>query len=180
MTVKSERDLPKTVGEELVSDWMTRQVVTIKPRDTLLRARQLVARREINQLPVVKDGKLVGILTDRDIRDAYPPSVAMYTGTSIDRYARSHFVEEAMTYNLITVAPNATVREAAILLRRNRIGALPVLTGEKLMGIFTRSDLIRSLIESDGTSSEESPEICTPARTPRPEKRSARRKAVKR
>jgi acetoin utilization protein AcuB len=159
---------------------MTRQPVTIKPRDTLLRARQLVARREINQLPVVKDKKLVGILTDRDIRDAYPPSVAMYTGTSIDRYARSHFVEEAMTYNLITIAPNARVREAAILLRRNRIGALPVVIGEKLAGIFTRSDLIRALIESEKAFSPDSSDIDTPARTETRERRSVRRKAVKR
>lgn len=156
MTVKSQKELLKTTGQGLVSDWMTRQVVSVKPRDTLLRARQLVARHEINQLPVVKDGKLVGILTDRDIRDAYPPSVAMYTGTSLDRYARSHFVEEAMSYNLITVAPNATMREAAILLQRNRIGGLPVMAREKLMGVFTRSDLIRALIESGGALGPES------------------------
>jgi acetoin utilization protein AcuB len=104
----------------------------------------------------------------------------MYTGTSIDRYARSHFVEEAMTYNPITVAPNATVREAAILLRRNRIGGLPVVMGERLIGIFTRSDLMRALIESGGASSPETSEICTPARTEKRGKQGIRREAVKR
>ena len=151
----NESDSPKQPATPLVLDWMTRAVVSVKPRDTLLRARNLVVQNEINQLPVVKDGKVVGILTDRDIRDAYPSSLTLYRGASVDAYARSHFVEEAMTYNVISISPNSSIQDAAILLWRNRIGGLPVVDEGKLVGVFTRSDVIKALIHTGGESAGE-------------------------
>ena len=67
-----------------VSRWMTKSVLTIKPHDTLRHARERLAKYRINQLPVVVNDKLVGIVTDRDIRDAYPSSLRLLHGKDID------------------------------------------------------------------------------------------------
>src|SRR5262249_9235982 len=129
-----------------VAQWMTKSVMTIKPKDTLRHARERLAKYRINQLPVVVDEKLVGIVTDRDIRDAYPSSLRLFYGKDIDEFGDSHAVEEIMTYNVISITPQTPLREAAQLLRRQRFGALPVVEHGKLVGIITRSDVLDALL----------------------------------
>src|SRR5215510_5225647 len=109
-----------------VSQWMTKTVVTVKPHDTVRHARELLSKHRINQLPVVVNNKLVGIVTDRDIRDAYPSSLRLLHGKDIDEFAATHTIEEVMTYNVIVVNPHTSLRDAAQHLRRRRLGALPV------------------------------------------------------
>ena len=67
-----------------VSQWMTKSVLTVKPHDTLKRARELMTKHRVNQLPVVVDDKVVGIVTDRDVRGAYPSSMRVLRGKDID------------------------------------------------------------------------------------------------
>lgn len=135
-----------------VSKWMTKSVVTIKPKDTLRHARERLAKYRINQLPVVINDKLVGIVTDRDVRDAYPSSLRLFHGKDIDEFGDSHIVEEIMTYNVVAISPQTSLREAAQRLRRQRFGALPVVENGKLLGIITRSDLLDAML------AEEAPE----------------------
>jgi acetoin utilization protein AcuB len=125
---------------------MSRPVMTVTPRDTLRTARELMAENRINQLPVVRSGRVVGIVTDRDLRDAYPSSVQVYPGKKVDAFADAHTVEEVMTFSVVSVAAEAAVEEAASLLRRHRIGALPVVDKGKLVGILTRSDILDYLL----------------------------------
>ena len=129
-----------------VTQWMTKSVVTIKPHDTLRHARERLAKYRINQLPVVVNDKLVGIVTDRDVRDAYPSSLRLFYGKDIDEFGDSHTVEEVMTYNVVAISPQTSLREAAQRLRRQRFGALPVVENGKLVGIITRSDLLDALL----------------------------------
>ncbi|MBI3796309.1 MAG: CBS domain-containing protein [Deltaproteobacteria bacterium] len=129
-----------------VSQWMTKSVMTIKPQDTMGHARERLAKYRINQLPVVVNEKLVGIVTDRDVRDAYPSSLRLFHGKDIDEFGDSHTVEEIMTYNVVAIAPETSLREAAQRLRRQRFGALPVVENGKLVGIITRSDLLDALL----------------------------------
>jgi acetoin utilization protein AcuB len=129
-----------------VSQWMTKSVMTIKPKDSLRHARERLAKYRINQLPVVVNDKLVGIVTDRDVRDAYPSSLRLFYGKDIDEFGDSHTVEEVMTYNVVAISPRTSVREAAQRLRRQRFGALPVVENGKLVGIITRSDLLDALL----------------------------------
>lgn len=129
-----------------VSQWMTKTVVTIKPHDTVRQARELLSKHRINQLPVVVNEKLVGIVTDRDIRDAYPSSLRLLRGKDIDDFADAHTIEEVMTYNVIVVNSHTSLREATQRLRRQRLGALPVVDHEKLVGIITRSDLLDAVL----------------------------------
>ena len=129
-----------------VSHWMTKTVVTGRPHDTVRQARELMTKHRVNQLPVVAGEKLLGIVTDRDIRDAYPSSLRLLRGKDIDDFADAHTVEEVMTYHVIAVPPHTPLREAAQRLRRQRFGALPVVDNEKLVGIITRSDLLDALL----------------------------------
>lgn len=121
---------------------MTRPVLTVQIFDSIGKARRLMAKHRVNQLPVLDDGRLVGIVTDRDIRDAYPTSMVINRVREIDRFAETYTVEEIMTYNVITVAPETPLVHAVRLLRRHRIGSLPVLRRGELVGIITRSDIL--------------------------------------
>jgi acetoin utilization protein AcuB len=132
-----------------VSQWMTKSVLTIKPHDTLKQARELMTKHRVNQLPVVIDDKVVGIVTDRDLRDAYPSSLRLLRGKDINDFADSHTVEEVMTFNVVTISPQASLREAAQRLRKQRFGALPIVEQEKLVGIITRSDLLDAALAGE-------------------------------
>jgi acetoin utilization protein AcuB len=125
-----------------VSDWMTTQVLAVEAFDSIGTARRIMAKHRINQLPVLEADKLIGIVTDRDIRDAYPTSMMIHRGKEIDRFADSYTVEAVMTLNVMSVHPETPLAHAVTLLRRHRIGSLPVVQGGKLVGIITRSDVL--------------------------------------
>jgi CBS domain-containing protein len=108
-----------------------------------------MSKHRVNQLPVVVDDKVVGIVTDRDVRDAYPSSMRLLRGKDIDDFADSYTVEEVMTYNVVTINPETSLREAAQHVRKQRFGALPVVDRGKLVGIITRSDLLDAALAGD-------------------------------
>jgi acetoin utilization protein AcuB len=131
----------------LVRDWMRSPAVTVRPMDSIAHARAVCEERRINQLPVVKNRTLVGIVTDRDLRDAFP-SVAdeARDPKGVQAQAASTTVESVMSANVLVVEENDTVARAAELMQTERIGALPVMKGGDLVGIVTRSDLLRALV----------------------------------
>jgi acetoin utilization protein AcuB len=133
-----------------IEPWMKRPVLTVKPRDSVLHARELIEKHRINQLPVVVDGSLVGIVTDRDLRDAFPsvfepPRRRPARTTGADPTAIP--VEDVMTRGVFTLAPEARVADAARVMRRQRIGAIPIVGNGRLVGILTRSDVLDAFIE---------------------------------
>lgn len=138
-----------------VSQWMTKQVLAVELYDSIGLARRIMAKHRINQLPVLADEKLVGIVTDRDIRDAYPTSILIDHAKDIDKFAESYTVEEVMTFNVMTVQPETPLMTAIRTLRRHRIGSLPVAKKEKLVGIITRSDVLDFILR--GKSLKEAP-----------------------
>ncbi|HWP57687.1 MAG TPA: CBS domain-containing protein [Candidatus Acidoferrales bacterium] len=125
-----------------VSDWMSKKVLTVEPFDSIATARRIMAKNRVNQLPVLDGDRLVGIVTDRDIRDAYPTSMMIHRTKEIDRFANSYTVEAVMTFNVITVGPDTPLAHAVSLLRRHRVGSLPVMEKDRLVGIITRSDIL--------------------------------------
>jgi acetoin utilization protein AcuB len=135
-----------------IETWMKHPVHSAKPRDSILHAREVMEQQRVNQLPVVVDGRLVGIVTDRDLRDAFP---SVFEPPRQRASARQHgsdpaaiAVENVMTTNVLTLGPNDLVVDAARLMRRERIGALPIVDGTRLVGILTRSDLLDVLAAS--------------------------------
>lgn len=117
-----------------VRDRMTHEVLTLSPDDDLAVAHDLFATGNVRHLPVLADGKLVGLLTQRDLIRAsanLPPAVV-----------RGLKAEEVMRRDLVTVRPGTPLRRAARLMLGRKIGCLPVLeAGGKLVGILTESDL---------------------------------------
>src|SRR5499426_2569758 len=110
-----------------VADWMTETVLAVETFDSISIARQLMAKHRINQLPVLDNDVLVGIVTDRDLRDAYPTSMMIDRAEEIDRFAEKITVEEVMTHDVFIVRPETPLATAVRLLRRHRIGSLPVM-----------------------------------------------------
>jgi len=133
-----------------VTDWMTEAVLAVETFDSIAIARQLMAKHRVNQLPVLDNDHLIGIVTDRDIRDAYPTSMMIDRAEEIDRFAEKITVEEVMTRDVFIVRPETPLATAVGLLRRHRIGSLPVLKNGKLVGIITRSDILDFVLSRSG------------------------------
>jgi CBS domain-containing protein len=112
---------------------MTSDPIVINPDDTLANAKAVMDDGRFRRLPVVESGRLVGILTERDIRE--------HTG-----YLGSTRVNAAMRTALITVTPFNTVEDAARLMLKHKIGGLPIVADGKLVGIVTTSDLLRAFL----------------------------------
>jgi acetoin utilization protein AcuB len=133
-----------------VTDWMTEAVLAVEIFDSIAVARQLMSKHRVNQLPVLDNENLVGIVTDRDIRDAYPTSMMIDRAEAIDRFAEKITVEEVMTHDVFIVRPETALATAVSLLRRHRIGSLPVVKDKKLVGIITRSDILDFVLNGPG------------------------------
>jgi len=145
-----------------VENWMRRNVHVVKPLDGVLHARELMELHRINQLPVAVNGRLVGIITDRDVRDAMPGAIAAARAAAATHRRRTSeeepTVEATMTADVLTLAPGDSVVQAARVLRRERIGALPIVEGHRLVGILTRSDVLDAFIGLAELASEQRPE----------------------
>lgn len=133
-----------------VADWMTRSVVTVAPDDSVSQAMQLMRERGIKHLPVVRDGAVLGVISDRDIK-AYTPS----KGTSLDVFEINYLlakakVKDAMGSKLTTTTADTPVEEAALVLSEMNIGCLPVVEGDVLVGIISDRDIFRALVDITG------------------------------
>src|SRR5687768_17131327 len=134
------------MNTQIVRDCMTPDTITITPQTTRSEARQLMDKHYIRRLPVIKKGKLVGIVTRGDIREAQPSCVTGSSVSELKHLMDRLTAEEFMAYVPIAIAPDATVEEVARLMLRHKIGGLPVVENGELVGIITETDLCRLLI----------------------------------
>jgi len=134
----------------IVSMWMTRNVVTIRPQAPLTEAAELMAAKHIRRLPVVEvhgQGlQLLGIVSARDILHAFPPDVNPFAIVPPKAGTVPVTVEHIMTPRPETIAPEAPIEAAAELMAEKKIGALPVVQGQKLAGLITESDIFRAFV----------------------------------
>lgn len=120
---------------------MTSDPITIDQHDTLSKAKTIMDAGRFRRLPVMDDGRLVGIVTERDLRE--------YTG-----YLESTRVTAAMRTPLITVTPYNTVEDAALLMLKHKIGGLPIVSDGTLVGIVTTTDLLKAFLNVVKATSE--------------------------
>ena len=130
----------------IVAELMTRGPVTVLPSDKLELAYEKMKTGRFRQVPVLNEGKLIGILTDRDVRQY------------LEQLSRTR-VDAAMTAVPISVGPSTTVEKAAHLLVTNKIGSLPVVDNGKLVGIITASDMLHALEAILGSTADGSVRI---------------------
>ena len=119
-----------------VREVMATHPITVRPHETARHAYQLMRDNRFRHLPVMEDGRLVGILSDRDLRP-----VLLSPGLARAR------VRELMSEDLTTVGPDTPIEEAASLLVVKKIGCLPVVAQGQLVGIVTETDLLAVLVE---------------------------------
>ena len=128
-----------------VREMMSTDVEVVERNDHLRLVEERMAARQLRHLPVVEQGALVGLVTQRDIFKAAMSSVMGYGEKAQKAFLQSVRVKEIMVYPVITVTPETSVAEAADMMTQRGIGCLPVVEGEKLVGIVTKTDLLRCL-----------------------------------
>ena len=127
----------------IVKDVMKKNVISVEPETTVTEAKELMNKNNISKLPVIKGGKLAGIITKNDLLQA-GPSLA----TTLDMYEISYLlsklnVKKIMTAEVVTASPDDVVEEAARVMVEKQIGCLPVVKNGVVVGIITENDLFR-------------------------------------
>lgn len=140
-----------------VAEVMTRDVVTASPQTSVTDLAKRMIEHHLSGLPVVEDGRLVGIVSERDLMrraeiGTEPAERRWAALFASEHKAAEDFIHthgraaaDVMTKKVVTVAPDALLRVAADLLDRHRLKRLPVVSGGKLVGIVSRADLLRAL-----------------------------------
>uniref|UniRef100_C6E1U4 CBS domain containing protein n=1 Tax=Geobacter sp. (strain M21) TaxID=443144 RepID=C6E1U4_GEOSM len=132
----------------LVRDRMTPNPITITPDISVTEALRLMGDKKIRRLPVVeRNGKLVGIVSDRDLFQASPSPATSLAIWEIHDLLAKLTVDKTMAKDVITVTEDTPLEEAARVMVDRRIGGLPVMKGDALVGIITESDLFQALLE---------------------------------
>ena len=134
------------MNTQIVRNWMTPNPITITPQTTLPEAKRLMDEHYVRRLPVIHKGKLVGIVTRGDIREAQAS-----TATTLSVYELNYLLDrtpakEFMAHDPITISPDAPIGEAARRMMQHKIGGLPVVEYGELVGIITETDFCRLLI----------------------------------
>lgn len=134
----------------LVGMRMSSPVITIAPEMSVVEALSLMKNRHIRRTPVVKDGVLVGIVSDKDLLNASPPPSTSLSVWEMNYLMSRITVREVMTREVLSVTENTTIEDAAKIMVDKKLGGLPVLRGAELVGIITETDLFRVYLEMTG------------------------------
>jgi acetoin utilization protein AcuB len=127
-----------------VRELMTGALITVSPEIGVFEARQTMLKERIRHLLVTEGGRMVGIITDRDIRLNLPSQATSLSVWEVNHLLSRLTVGEVMTKGVIITGPDQEARAAARLMLEHKIGALPVLDGAHLVGILTETDILRA------------------------------------
>ena len=136
----------------LVKEWMTESPQTVTSRTPVLEAMQMLRAGGYRRLPVLEGDKVVGIVTDRDLKEATPSRATTLSVYELNYLLSKLTVKEVMSAPAATVAPDDPVERAALLMEERKISGLPVVEGDKLVGIFTITDMLRAFVGGAGAA----------------------------
>jgi CBS domain-containing protein len=145
-----------------VRDLMSREVVSIGTMGSCLDAVVRMQRARVRHLPVVnREGLLVGIITDRDLRHyLFSPRMFQALGsTRVDVLLDGVHVAEIMSTDVVTAAPDTNLADAASTMRKEKVGSLPVLENGRVVGILTETDVLRHIVRADAGCAPECAEM---------------------
>ncbi|MCC6147819.1 MAG: CBS domain-containing protein [Anaerolineaceae bacterium] len=135
----------------LVRDRMTKPVITISPDTPIQEALAQMHREKIRRFPVVDErGKLLGIVSEKDILNASPSEATSLSVFEINYLLSKITIQRVMTKDVISIDDDCTIEEAARIMADKKIGSLPVMRGEKLVGIITETNLFNVFLELFG------------------------------
>lgn len=130
----------------LVRDIMTSNVVTIPSDTPVLEAEQIMLFHKFERLPVVDKGKLVGLVTKDNLLKASPSDATSFSRGELYYLLAKLTVKQIMKKKVVTVSPDTTVEQAAAIAQKNKVGCLPVLEGDKVVGIVTTNDFFYKIL----------------------------------
>ncbi|NLI92894.1 MAG: CBS domain-containing protein [Peptococcaceae bacterium] len=136
-----------------VQQFMTSQVITVSPDESIFNAMNIMKTKRINRLPVISSGRLVGIVSDGDLRAASPSPVTSLSKFEMNELLSKVSIKDVAVKKVITCSPDTLIEDAALLMRENKIGALPVIEGEKLVGIITQNNILDAFLDIMGVRS---------------------------
>ncbi len=135
----------------LVKGWMTSDVITIDEDTSMMKASQIMKENSVRRLPVMHKGKLVGMITDRDIKEASPSKATTLDVHELYYLLSELKVKDIMKKNLFTIGPEDTVEKAAVKMLEHRISGLPVVNDKgKVVGVITQGDIFKVLVSLTG------------------------------
>lgn len=133
--------------EMLVRDRMTRNPVSVAPEMVVPEALELLKRNEIRRLPVIGNGKLIGMVTQMDLLRVSPTPATSLAVWEIPALVAKIRVKEVMSRKVITIGPDQPIEDAALLMREKMIGGLPVVDKGELVGIITETDIFDAFVD---------------------------------
>ena len=136
----------------IIKDWMTKDVITVDPETSMMRAAKLMKEKGIRRLPVVDDkGKIVGMLSDRDVKEASPSKATTLDVHELYYLLSEIKVKNIMSPNPLTILDTDTVVKCAAIMHDKKISGLPVLNEQgELVGIMTQNEVYRVLLSITG------------------------------
>lgn len=135
----------------LIQDWMAKDVMTVDENTSLMRATRTMKEKKIRRLPVVSHGKLIGIVTDRDVKDASPSKTTTLDVHELYYLLSEMKVKEVMTKSPIVLSGDDSLEKAAIIMLETRISGIPVTDSQgHLIGLLSETDVLRGFIHSTG------------------------------
>jgi len=134
----------------LVGTKMAHPVITISPELPITEALNVMHQEKIRRIPVVQGGKLVGIISDKDMLNASPTPTESLGIEEVNYLISNITVEEVMTPDVLTIETTTPIEEAARIMSDNNIGALPVLEEERVVGMITETDLFKIFLDLMG------------------------------
>jgi CBS domain-containing protein len=133
----------------IVEQWMSTNIVSTKPGTPINEAHQVMKENNIRRLPVVDKGRLVGLITIGDVREASPSDATTLSIWELNYLWSQLTVEKVMTRNVLTATPTTPIIDAAEMMLEHKISGLPVVDDHGgLVGIITESDIFRMLVRN--------------------------------
>ncbi|MCI9468214.1 MAG: CBS domain-containing protein [Oscillospiraceae bacterium] len=129
---------------------MTPNPVTVTPDVSVSEAFSIMKERQFRRIPVVQGGKLIGIVTEKELQQVSPSKATSLSVFELNYLLEKTTIKDAMSKDPITVQDDDLIEKAALLMRTNKVGALPVMHGDKLVGIITESDIFDAFIDTMG------------------------------
>ncbi|MEZ4630815.1 MAG: CBS domain-containing protein [Deinococcales bacterium] len=130
----------------LVSDWMTPDPHAVSSKMPVMEAMVLLREKGYRRLPVVDHGKLVGIVTDRDLKEATPSKASTLSIYELNYLLSKLSLADVMVRNVITVNADAPLEEAALIMEERKVSGLPAVEGDSLVGILTITDVLKAFV----------------------------------
>ena len=133
-----------------VKEFMSENLITIEPDTKIFDAVDLMKKHDIHRLPVLKGGKLVGLITEGTIQAALPSKATSLSVYEVNYLLNKTTVADVMITDVKTIPPTAQLEDAIYLMRKNKIGVLPIVADDQLVGIITNNDIFDAFLQISG------------------------------